>query len=1366
MAKINLGRIKLQFQGEFDKNQVYRRDDIVYHNNAMYIMTNEYLPDGTNAYAPGTKIFGYNPKDRTGEWNNDPNFMGGTDAFNYTQYWTENERRAERQRTDMDGNPITRNSTYGSNEEGAHEIKHDIVDSTLGSVVRHQTHLMDEYDSMFAETEDDYSSEDTYNKYEQTYFRYHYRPVEHSFIVQVAVSGGVPDFKIDNRLGDDTKGRQFAGYRNWEFFKEGHKYSFSQHDNNNKYYPLGFSYTADGIHNANDLGKSLGEDPRGPYYVKGTTSAGDSGFFSPMYKDEAAAIAEDTSRGGAGVAHALTFDQGDVPGWETEASPSLKGHLHADGTQRKDTIVSLLTDASNNTYLQVTNAWKGSTKGGTASSERKTIYINTGDTTEHHSITGSTYSYVYVEGALKVGSNISAVVTQSRDDEGTTATGDYAGRKRLLINGKPVYQLVAEASTTAVGGIAGAYQAIDKTGTGSTTALGSSPTSNEGKVVLYMPKMTDPTANTERTYQISVVSSKFHIDGALPDANTIKLEEGKTYKFDQSDSTNDTHTLAFSTTSNGTHGGGAEYTSGVTYVGTPGQKGAYTQIKVRSGVAKLYFYCKAHSGMGNEAETYDTATNLGKTFAPANIKKWRGYGKNGFVKYYLDGHQVDENTYVDSFFMADKGATDDHNYPRTMDNGKVKGGRQYNFFNKASRIVELEVPYQNNQVESAQTKIYPFCLEPTTTARQTSGMYNDKGWTIEKSWRGHKHWDKIQSSMRFRGEYSPNTEYNYNDIVSYKPFKRISTGEKFYKHGTGLYRAIRDNKGRPPQHGFQGETRSPMMTNSTVTSNRLTGYSQYEDNNETGKNYPAHIQSYHNCWESFAGMNNQEQCAGAWFPNKGPIAWPYKHGNVESANIYRCHMFIDKNGAVWTLGHGSSSHNMEQGRSSSYFREVCFRWRDFYNSENRNEGGYNERRGSKWTRYDRMRTPRAVQIEMSYDATMILFDNGEVFHGGYGSHGNQGTGYDGAPGMAMSPDGLENVHAIKIAMKHQNEDSTHTPAILDDEGSVWTWGYNGYGECGDGRTQNNYGPKRIPAEFFNDEKIIDITVSGGDSSSFYVRTSQDNIYAWGRNNIGQLGDTTSTDKYRPVLQTGFNASDNSGIAVWAALSHSSNSSFQILDGNGYIWSTGYNGYAHFFDNSTTNRTQMTQATASPAGDIVDMWSLRWNGYQTTFVRLKNGQTWTAGHSGGYYNSGDGGTGTNTAPVQVDKINNLKEVNICNTYSDQGRSYWLQDNGEMFSQGRDVYGSMPNPLAGDNWNGEDGTYKPFHSFVPAGTRIKTMCIQGIDQSTNYYGLQPWVGTEDGQTLMWGYSNNNNLGHHATATYSSTGRSMMLNPGIGR
>jgi hypothetical protein len=1361
MAKINLGRIKLQFQGEYDREQLYRRDDIVYHSNAMWILTNEYLADGSSAYAPGSKVVGYNVKERTGgNWSQDPDY-NGADAFNYTQYWTENERKGERQRTDQDGNPIKYNSTYGSNEEGANEQSWNQIDTALGTVVRHQTHLMDEYDSMFRETEDDYSEMDTYNGYEQTYFRYHYRPIDNSFEVQVSISGGVADFKIDNRLGSDTKGRQFAGYRNFEFVREGHRYNFIQQKNSNKYYPIGFSYTADGIHNANNLGKSLGQDPDGPYYVKGTTSTGDSGFFSPMYKTEASAIAEDTRRGGGGAAHKLTFDQGDVPGWETQ-SVALQGHKHADGTQRKDTQVSVLTDASNNTYLQVSNSWKGTTTGGVASSERKTIYLHTGDTTEHHAQTGTTYSYVYVDGALQVNSNITAVVTQSRDD--TTTLNAGAGRQRLLINGKPVYQLVAEASTVVVGGISGDYQGIDKTGTGTTTALGSTPTSNEDKIELYMPKLTDSTENTERTFEVSVSGSKFHIDGSLATAETVKLEEGKTYKFDQSDSTNAGQTLTFSTTSDGTHASGSAYTTGVTHYGTPGSAGAHTIIKLQAGVAKLYTYSAETASYGFATETYDMSANLGKSYAPGNLPKWRGYGKNGWVKYYLDGYQVDENTYIECFFKSDQ-ADYDYQYPQEMDNGRWKGGNQYNFLNKGERTVELTVPYQTTQSEAEKTVIYPFCLEPTTATRATTGMYNSSGFSIEKSWRGFKHWDKIQSSLRFRGEYSTNTQYNYNDVVSYKPFKKL-TNEKWYTQGTGLYKAIRDSKGRPPQHGHQEPTRSPLMTKSSVTAGKLTGYGEHENNNTTGKNYPPHIQSYHNAWESFAGMNAQEQCAGVWFPNRGPIGWPFKHGRSESANTYRNHMYIDKNGALWTIGEGSSSSDMHHARSSSYFREVCFRWRDFYNSESRNEGGYNNRRGPKWSRYDRMRTPRCIQIEQGYDYTTVLFDNGELFHGGYGGHGQQGTGFDGNPNVPVSPDGVENVHFIKITHNIQNEDSTHTICCLTDEGDVYTWGFNSYGEVGDGRATHTYGPKRIPREWFNDEKIIDITCQGTDGTSFYARTSQDNIYAWGYNNIGQLGDTTTVNKYRPILQTGFNASDNGGIAVWQANSGTSHSSFHILDGDGYIWSTGYNNYSHFFDNTTTDRNTMTKADIAPGGDIVDFWTMRYNGYHTSFVRLKNGETWTAGFSGTYYNSGDGGQGTNTAPVQVDKINNLKEVALCNTYSDQCRSYWLTDNGEFFCQGRDVYESMPNPLAGDSWNGEDGTYKPYHAYVPAGTRIRTMCIQGIDQGTSYYGLQPWVGTEDGQCLLWGFSNANNLGHHGPATYSNTGRPLMWGACNGR
>ena len=40
--------------------------------------------------------------------------------------------------------------------------------------------------------------------------------------------------------------------------------------------------------------------------------------------------------------------------------------------------------------------------------------------------------------------------------------------------------------------------------------------------------------------------------------------------------------------------------------------------------------------------------------------------------------------------------------------------------------------------------------------------------------------------------------------------------------------------------------------------------------------------------------------------------------------------------------------------------------------------------------------PRCIQIEEGYGFKLILFDNGQVFHTGYGSHGQQGTGYDGS----------------------------------------------------------------------------------------------------------------------------------------------------------------------------------------------------------------------------------------------------------------------------------------------------------------------------------------------------------------------------------
>ena len=107
--------------------------------------------------------------------------------------------------------------------------------------------------------------------------------------------------------------------------------------------------------------------------------------------------------------------------------------------------------------------------------------------------------------------------------------------------------------------------------------------------------------------------NKYYIDGALQ--ATVSMTAGNTYKFDQSDATNDGHPLRLSTTSDGTHNSGSAYTTGVTTSGTPGNSGAYTQIVVTASTASsLYYYCSSHSGMGGAANVASGEFTLQQLF--------------------------------------------------------------------------------------------------------------------------------------------------------------------------------------------------------------------------------------------------------------------------------------------------------------------------------------------------------------------------------------------------------------------------------------------------------------------------------------------------------------------------------------------------------------------------------------------------------------------------------------------------------------------------------------------------------------------------------------------------------------------------------
>lgn len=81
---------------------------------------------------------------------------------------------------------------------------------------------------------------------------------------------------------------------------------------------------------------------------------------------------------------------------------------------------------------------------------------------------------------------------------------------------------------------------------------------------------------------------------------TINVTEGKTYRFDQSDSSNFGHPLKFYTTADKA----LPMDIGVTYNGTPGQTGAYTQIVISNATPGTFYYqCANHALMGGKILT-------------------------------------------------------------------------------------------------------------------------------------------------------------------------------------------------------------------------------------------------------------------------------------------------------------------------------------------------------------------------------------------------------------------------------------------------------------------------------------------------------------------------------------------------------------------------------------------------------------------------------------------------------------------------------------------------------------------------------------------------------------------------------------------
>ena len=151
---------------------------------------------------------------------------------------------------------------------------------------------------------------------------------------------------------------------------------------------------------------------------------------------------------------------------------------------------------------------------------------------------------------------------------------------------------------------------VDPGSTSSPTFTGDATLTNDGALVGFSNLNATYTGNAKtltvtvasktgaHRYQGSGSSSGYKIDGK--ESPFLTLTPGRTYKFDQADSSNANHPLRFYLEANKT----TAYTTDVSSSGTPGSAGAYTQIIVSDTTPQvLHYQCSAHALMGNSVQT-------------------------------------------------------------------------------------------------------------------------------------------------------------------------------------------------------------------------------------------------------------------------------------------------------------------------------------------------------------------------------------------------------------------------------------------------------------------------------------------------------------------------------------------------------------------------------------------------------------------------------------------------------------------------------------------------------------------------------------------------------------------------------------------
>jgi alpha-tubulin suppressor-like RCC1 family protein len=211
-------------------------------------------------------------------------------------------------------------------------------------------------------------------------------------------------------------------------------------------------------------------------------------------------------------------------------------------------------------------------------------------------------------------------------------------------------------------------------------------------------------------------------------------------------------------------------------------------------------------------------------------------------------------------------------------------------------------------------------------------------------------------------------------------------------------------------------------------------------------------------------------------------------------------------------------------------------------------------------------------ISANLDNSCAVTAAGEVYCWGDNTYGQLGNGTD--AGQSNTPVQVLGLPPGMIAVTSSEYHSCAEAA----DGGIWCWGYDGYGELGDGQVVNSVVPVAVvfgPSDGGADggAAAAAFTAISAGADNMLGLTASGEVSSWGNDLWGQLGNGTMETSLFPAPVEGFGG----GItAISGGQLHGC-----ALDASGTVWGWGDNRMGQLGNGNTTGSLVPVAATGLP-----------------------------------------------------------------------------------------------------------------------------------------------------------------------------------------